>query len=141
MPLREENYMIYPVIIHKDEGSDFGVIIPDFPGCFSAASSQETIAASVQDAIECYMEGEDMEVPTPSDLTAVMASEDAEDGAIMMVDVDLSFLEKKAVPVNITMPVYVRNKIDRAAKATGKTRSAYMVDCALRCAPQVAQVR
>lgn len=28
--------MQYPIFIHKDEKSDYGVIVPDLPGCFSA---------------------------------------------------------------------------------------------------------
>ena len=27
---------LYPVIIHKDRKSAFGVTVPDLPGCFSA---------------------------------------------------------------------------------------------------------
>lgn len=125
--------MIYPVIVHKDPDSDYGGTIPDFPGCFTAASSVDELIANVQDAIECYLEGED-EVPTPSSTAEVLCMEEVEGGAVLLVDVDMTFLEKKAKPVNITMPVYIRNKIDRAAKAAGKTRSAYMVDCALHCA-------
>lgn len=28
--------MQYPIFIHKDKDSDYGVIVPDLPGCFSA---------------------------------------------------------------------------------------------------------
>jgi predicted RNase H-like HicB family nuclease len=125
--------MIYPVIVHKDATSDYGGTVPDFPGCFTAAATLEELIANVQEAIECYMDGEEMEPPTPTSLAEVVSSEDAKGGAVILVPVDMSFLDRKAVPVNITMPVYVRNKIDRAAKASGKTRSAYMVECALRC--------
>ncbi|MCP4151812.1 MAG: hypothetical protein GY757_28975, partial [bacterium] len=27
--------MNYPVVIHKDKESDYGVTVPDLPGCFS----------------------------------------------------------------------------------------------------------
>ena len=27
--------MRYPIVIHKDEGSSYGVTVPDLPGCFS----------------------------------------------------------------------------------------------------------
>jgi hypothetical protein len=33
--------MRYPVVIHKDESSDFGVTIPDIPGCFSAGDTYD----------------------------------------------------------------------------------------------------
>lgn len=39
----------------------------------------------------------------------------------MLVDVNLNFLDNKAVQVNITLLRYVRNRIDKAAKARGLT--------------------
>lgn len=126
--------MLYPIIMHKEEGTAYGIIIPDFPGCYTAGDTLKEALANVQEAIELYMEGEDMAPPAPSALENVLALEDARDGAVLLVDVDMSFLEKKSVPVNITMPVYVRNTIDRAAKARGMSRSAFIVESALRAA-------
>ena len=31
--------MLYPVVVHKDSNSDYGVSVPDLPGCFSAGST------------------------------------------------------------------------------------------------------
>ena len=120
--------MRYPVIVHKDGGSDYGVTVPDFPGVFETL---DEALANVQDAIETFYEGEEVEgLPDPSPLESVLASEDAEGGAVVLVDVNFDFLEKKAVPVNITVPLYLRNRIDRAAKARGMTRSAFLVRAA-----------
>ena len=33
--------MRYPIVIHKDETSDYGVVFPDLPGCFSAGDTIE----------------------------------------------------------------------------------------------------
>ncbi|MDV7394803.1 type II toxin-antitoxin system HicB family antitoxin, partial [Arthrospira platensis SPKY1] len=49
--------MNFPVIIHKDKDSDYGVIIPDLPGCFSAGDSYEDALANAREAIECHIEG------------------------------------------------------------------------------------
>jgi predicted RNase H-like HicB family nuclease len=46
--------MLYPVIIHKDQGSDYGVIVPDFPGVFSGGESLEEALKNVQEAIETF---------------------------------------------------------------------------------------
>jgi predicted RNase H-like HicB family nuclease len=46
MPERAVNY---PVAIHKDEHSDYGMIVPDLHGCFSAG---ETIEEAVSMANE-----------------------------------------------------------------------------------------
>lgn len=35
--------MQYPIFIHKDPDSEYGVIIPDLPGCYSAGSTLTTM--------------------------------------------------------------------------------------------------
>lgn len=124
--------MKYIGIIHKDENSAYGITLPDFLGCFSAADTWEEIPAKIQEAIELYAEGEDsFEPPVASSFEAVAAMDEAKDGTLIIADIDFDFLDSKAVPVNITMPVYIRNRIDRAAKKAGMTRSAYLVKAAL----------
>ena len=49
--------MKYPVVIHKDENSDYGVTFPDLPGCFSAGDTIESVLANAQEAAECHIEG------------------------------------------------------------------------------------
>lgn len=61
--------MLYAVYVHLgDEGHAHGVTIPDFPGCFSAADSWEDLPGKIQEAVELYFEGEDLEVPRPTPL-------------------------------------------------------------------------
>ena len=36
-----ENKVKFPVVIHKDPESDYGVTVPDLPGSYSAGSSVE----------------------------------------------------------------------------------------------------
>lgn len=123
--------MLYPVIIHKEECSDYGVIVPDFPGVFSGGETLEAALANVQDAIETFYEGEEgATLPQPSRLETTLASEDAQGGAVVLVDVNFDFLEKKAVPVNITLPTWLRNRIDKAAKDAGVTRSKFIAQAA-----------
>lgn len=123
--------MRYPVIVHKDRGSDYGISVPDFPGVFTGGETLEEALNNVQEAIECFYEGENVEsLPNPSPLDQILSSENAKDGAVVLVDVNFDFLNHKAVPVNITMPLYIRNRIDKAAKAKGMTRSAFLVQAA-----------
>ena len=49
--------MRYPVVIHKDQDSDFGVMVPDIPGCYSAGSSYDEGLNNAIEAIECHLEG------------------------------------------------------------------------------------
>jgi len=128
--------MLYPVIIHKDEGTDYGVIAPDFPGVFSGGETLENALENVQDAIETFYDGEEGTPPPPSTLEKALASEDAQNGAVVLVNVNFDFLEKKSVPVNITLPAWLRDRIDKAAKDAGVTRSGFIARAAqeaMRC--------
>jgi predicted RNase H-like HicB family nuclease len=49
--------MQYPIFIHKDEDSAYGVIVPDLPGCFSAGDTIEEAIQNAKEAIECHIEG------------------------------------------------------------------------------------
>ena len=124
--------MLYPVIVHKDPASDYGITVPDFPGVFSGGSSLDEALANVQDAIETYYEGEEVEtiLAPPTPLDTVIASEAAHSGAVVLVDVNFDFLDAKSVPVNITLPLWLRNRIDKAAKDAGMNRSKYLAKAA-----------
>jgi predicted RNase H-like HicB family nuclease len=115
--------MKYIAIVHKQEDSAYGVILPDFPGVFSAADNWEDLAGNIQEAVELWAEGQEVEIPEPSSFETVARDEAAEGGMLLLADIDFSFLDKKAAPVNITMPVYMRNRIDRAAREKGLTSS------------------
>lgn len=114
--------MKYIAIIHKDPESAYGVTLPDFPGCFSGADTLDEIPGNIQEAVELWAEGEDITPPVPSSFESVAQLDSAKGGMLMLVDVNFDFLDQNIVPVNISMPVYMRNLIDREAKARGLTR-------------------
>ena len=61
--------MHYPVVIHKDPDSDFGVTVPALPGCFSAGETIDDALANAAEAIECHLEGLMMDsepIPPPA---------------------------------------------------------------------------
>jgi len=47
--------MNYPIVIHKDKGTDYGVTISDLPGCFSAAATMDEAIAMARKAIELHL--------------------------------------------------------------------------------------
>ena len=49
--------MNYPIVIHKDRHSDYGVTVPDLPGCFSAGKTIDEAKAMAREAIELHLEG------------------------------------------------------------------------------------
>ena len=118
--------MKYIAIVHKDSDSAYGVTLPDFPGCFSGADTLEEVPAAIQEAVELWAEDEKIDPPTPSTFDDVAKLESAQGGILMLVDVSFDFLDQKAVPVNITMPVYLRDRIDSAAKRSGMNRSQFL---------------
>jgi metal-responsive CopG/Arc/MetJ family transcriptional regulator len=44
--------------------------------------------------------------------------------------VSFDFLKSKTTPVNITLPLWLRHRIDRSAKEAGLNRSQYIVKAA-----------
>ncbi len=75
--------MRYPVVIHKDPESYYGVTIPDLPGCFSAGDTVEDALTQVVEAIECYLEGlvlDSEPIPNPKDITFHTNNPDYADG-------------------------------------------------------------
>lgn len=118
--------MLFPVVVYKDKDSCFGVTIPDIPGCFSAGGSLIRALENVQDAVEAHL-GESEEIPVPSDMEKLVSNPDYAGGVWVMVDIDFSFMEGKAVRVNITVPQRVLHEIDRFAAQIGTSRSAFLV--------------
>ncbi|QRN03969.1 hypothetical protein GH742_08860 [Legionella sp. MW5194] len=127
--------MRYPVVIHKDENSDFGVMVPDIPGCYSAGSTYDEALNNVIEAIECHLEGllfDNESIPVGSSLDSWINEEEFSDGVWAFVDVDLSQISGKAKRINITMPERVLNLIDLYTKSHAiKNRSSFLADAAL----------
>lgn len=128
----KDNTMKFPMIVYKEEGSDYCGLLPDFPGMFLAEKTLDDLAASVQDAVEAWMEGEDPEAfPAPSSLEQAAAREDAQGRALVMAEVDPAFMDGRVERISITVPRYALAMIDRAARKAGKPRSTYLVERAL----------
>ena len=84
----------------------------------------------VQEAIELWCEGQDVELPTPTPLE-VWVNDPAYTGGIwLLVDVDASRLETKPVRLNISLPSGLVKAIDDYAKAHGATRSGFLAQAA-----------
>lgn len=124
--------MKFPAVIHTDNGEDYGVFLPDIPGVFSGGHSIEECLVNVQEAVEMVCKAKKMtELPAPSSLADVMASESAQNGWVMLADIDPSFLNAKSIRVNLSIPEYLLARIDKKAHEHGMSRSAYMVQSAL----------
>lgn len=123
--------MLYPAYVHLgDKHHAHGVTLPDFPGCFSAADDWEGFPAAIQEAVELYFEGEDMEIPPPTPLEALANRPEYEGGIWMLVDLDLARIRPKAVRINISLPEPLVKRIDAYAKVRRLSRSAFLAQAA-----------
>ncbi|HAU0213575.1 TPA: type II toxin-antitoxin system HicB family antitoxin [Legionella pneumophila] len=127
--------MRYPVVIHKDQQSDFGVSIPDIPGCYSAGSTYDEALTNAIEAIECHLEGllmDNESLPVGTTMDRWINDEEFHGGVWAFIDIDLSQISGKAKRINITMPERVLSLIDLYAKNHSiKNRSSFLADAAL----------
>jgi predicted RNase H-like HicB family nuclease len=80
----------YPIVIHKDEGSDYGITVPDLPGCFSAGETMNEALTMVEEAVELHLEGlmeEGMEIPDPTPIEQLKQNANYVGGQWAFVDV------------------------------------------------------
>lgn len=118
--------MRFPIVIHKDSNSDYGVTVPDLPGCFSAGENMDEALSMAQEAIETHIEGmliDSEPVPSPQTTEAHMDNPDYVGGVWAIVDVDLSKLSGKTRRVNITLPERLLTMMDNYASEQGESRS------------------
>ena len=124
--------MKFPLIIFEEPGYSFGGIMPDFKALFLFGDSSADIIDQAQDGVESWMDGEDPAIfPKPTPIDAVLKMEEAKGRAVVLVDIDDSFLDGKAARICVSLPRRQIAAIDAKAKELGLTRSALMAKGAL----------
>lgn len=122
------------IVVHKDPGSDYGVIVPDLPGCFSAGGSLDEAIEQAREAIECHLEGLLMDgqpIPQVHRIEVHQVNPDYADGVWAVVEIDLAKLSSKAKRINISLPERLLTIIDQAAAREGESRSGLLARAAL----------
>jgi predicted RNase H-like HicB family nuclease len=126
--------MRYPVVVHKDPDSDYGVTVPDLPGCFSAGETMDEALTQVVEAIEGHLEGLLMDgepMPPPKSIEFHRNNPAYTDGIWALVTIDLSKLSGKIRRVNITLPERLLSLMDSYAAQHGETRSGLITQAAI----------
>lgn len=124
----------YPVVIHKEQTSDYGVSVPDLPGCFSAGRTMQEALESAREAVAAHIEGMLLDgdrVPHPTSIDAHQGNPDYAEGVWALVPVDLGKLSGRAKRINITLPERALTELDACAKSLGDTRSGFLLRAAL----------
>lgn len=127
--------MKYPVYIEKDKNSDYGVTVPDLPGCFSAGATIEEALGNAEEAILTHIEGllSDNEfVPNPSDIDRLKRKYKKSNYVWGLVNVDAGDLSQEVLRINISLPKSILTKIDAFAEKTGESRSGFLTSAALK---------
>lgn len=128
--------MKYAVVLHKDEGSDYGVTVPDVPGCFSAGETIDQALRNVVEALSMQFEGlvEDGEpMPEPQSIEHHRKDPDYADGIWALVEFDTTPYYGKAVRFNASLPEGLLKKIDDRVKENNSyaSRSGFLAAAAM----------
>ncbi|MDY0882337.1 type II toxin-antitoxin system HicB family antitoxin [Dongia soli] len=120
----------YVALIHKEAGSDYGVMFPDFPGCISVGATYEEAISMGTEALALHVAGmiaDGAAVPAPRSLEAIKAAgEDWIDweNAIVTVIPLLPIAQGKPQATNLSLDTGLVEAVDQYAQRAGLTRSA-----------------
>lgn len=132
--IEASNIMFYPIVIHKDPNTAYGVTVPDLPGCFSAGDTMEEVIKNAVEAIECHVEGifiDNEDLPIAENIEKHASQPEFQGGIWALVEVDLSKLGGKTQRINITIPERILGKIDRFSAKTNQSRSGFITEASL----------
>jgi predicted RNase H-like HicB family nuclease len=124
---------IYIALLRKDPESDYGVDFPDFPSCITAGSTLEEAREMAAEALEFHIEGmleEDLPIPEPSSLEAVMA--DPENAEAVAFPASVPDRLTGAGQLDLTLSMADLEKLDALAEKRGSSRAAPVTEAVRR---------
>ncbi len=120
-------------LVHEEDGV-FGVSFPDFPGCIATGRTAEDALRKGQEALNFHVAGmvdDNDPLPLQRSLSIMRADqvfqEDAYGAMVALIPVDLP---GRAVRLNISMAETLVDAVDRAARHSGQSRSAFLAHAA-----------
>ncbi|WP_459614509.1 type II toxin-antitoxin system HicB family antitoxin [Bordetella sp. 2513F-2] len=128
--------MKYPIAI--EPGSDtqaWGVVVPDLPGCFSAADDGiDQAIENAKEAIEAWIEAaidNGDPIPPPSNITELQRNPDYAGWIWAIAEIDPAVMDETVERINITLPRRILARLDAKARAAGESRSGFIAHLAL----------
>lgn len=126
-----ESYVIG--LVHE-QGGNYGISFPDFPGCVSAAASLDEAVSRGAAVLAFHVAGmmEDRDaLPMLRSLEELQSDReyraDAKGAVVVAVPLELP---SKPVRLNISLDERLVKQIDRAAESVGQTRSGFLAEAA-----------
>lgn len=127
--------MQYPIAVHHEDGSVYGVTVPDIAGCHSWGDTIDDAIRNAKEAIYGHIEtllelGEKADF-SASKIETLRTNPDYEGAIWGLVEVDLSELDPTPERVNISLPRFVLRQIDAYTKAHHESRSGFLARAAM----------
>ncbi|MFJ3051768.1 type II toxin-antitoxin system HicB family antitoxin [Pseudomonas nitroreducens] len=129
--------MRFPVVLHKDPDSDYGVTLPDVSGCFSAGCTVDEALDNAKSALALHFEGlvaDGEELPQPQAIDQHLNNPDYAGGVWAVIEFDVTPYLGKAVRFNATLPEHLLQRIDERVSKDQRysSRSGFLATAALR---------
>lgn len=108
----------YIALIRKEDGTDYGVEFPDFPGCISGGVTLDEALRNAREALELHVAGmieDGQKIPAPSPLDAVVRDRDNAGAVAVLVEGPAD----QTVRVNVTFNEGLLARIDRFVEEVG----------------------
>lgn len=124
-----------PIAVHKDDGSVYGVTVPDIPGVHSRGDTIDDAIRNAKEAIVGHVLtlvelGEDVGF-TCSTVEELVGKAEYKGAIWALVEIDLSRLDARPERINVSLPRFVLRKIDAYVEARHETRSGFLARAAL----------
>ncbi|MFN3276658.1 MAG: type II toxin-antitoxin system HicB family antitoxin [Paracoccus sp. (in: a-proteobacteria)] len=124
---------LFTAIVHKDDGSAYGLTFPDLPGAHAAADTWDEIPRAAVEALDLWFEDADDLVPSSIDSLRARPDVGAAlaEGATLMT---VPYIPADGAPerINVSIERGLLRAVDAAARARGMTRSAFLAAAARR---------
>jgi predicted RNase H-like HicB family nuclease len=127
--------MRFALALHTDDGTKYGVTVPDLPGCFSAGDTFDEAVEMAREAIDAHCEllaEKGMDIPAPRPLAEHQANPDYSGAVWVVIEVEVEKYLGRAEKINITVPARLLRKIDEYAKRHGESRSGFLTRAAVQ---------
>ena len=126
---------MYYVAILEGADDNWGVRIPDLPGCHGAGTSAVAALADATSAARDWAEHmvtRGYEIPTPRSMQEIAADREAEFNlkSESLVMIPLLLDKGRSVRANLSLDAGLLEVIDEEAKKRGLTRSAFLASAA-----------
>lgn len=128
--------MHHPIAIEPGTvDTDWGVVVPDLAGCFSAGDTMEDALIQAEAAVVAWIEATldaGQPVPKPSSIDSLRAGHAELDGWLWaLVKVAPAMLDNTLERVNISLPRRVLHRLDALARDAGESRSGFIARMAI----------